>query len=139
MGLFYSESATHYRYYRLIGDPSVSYGRVADILRLDTDVQHPEGLAVTRELPFGMEMFYGLLRRWLAPRAPSHVFLMHAVPVFSGLSLLATFALTWRLTGSWRWSLLAAGLYGTITWSFARSARGTFLRNSTSPVRMSTP
>ena len=127
VGFFYSESATHYRYYRLIADPATPWEQVLPVLRCDVRVQYPEGIEVLREFPFGMELFYGLLRRWLAPATAPHVFLVHAIAVYTGLSLVMVFAMTWRVTGSRGWALMAAALYGTLTWSFTRTVRGSFL------------
>lgn len=127
VGFFYSESATHYRYCRMIGDPRVPWGRVWSTLRHDDRVQHPEGVAVLKEYPFGMQLFYGALHRRLAPSTQPHVFLLHAVSIYSGLSLLMVFLMARKLCGACGWALLAAGLYATITWSFVRLARGSFL------------
>ena len=127
VGFFWSESATHYRYYRLIGDPRISWNSIGDTLRRDVRVQWPEGVEVATHFPFGMELFYGVLHRWLAPSATPHVFLLYAVSIFTGLSVVLVFLLARKLTGSNIWSLGAAALYTVSTPSFERTARGGFL------------
>ena len=128
MGLFWSENATYYRHYRMIADPGTSWGEIAATLRRDTMMQYPEGIQVLREMPLGMELFHGVLRRWVMPSVPAHVFLLHSVPIFSGISLVMVFLMARRLMGSWGWSLFAAVVYATLKWSFVRAVRGTFLR-----------
>lgn len=127
VGFFWSESATHYRYYRMIGDPSVSWHTIGAALGRDTRVQYPEGVEVATHFPFGMELFYGLLHRWGAPGATPHVFLLYAICIFASLSLVMVFLLARKLTGSNTWSLGTATLYAVSTPSFIRTVRGSFL------------
>jgi len=127
VGFFHSEAATHYRYYRLVADPATSWREIAATLSHDPAIQYPEGVAVLRDFPVGMEIFYGVLRRWFAPATPPHVFLVHAMSVYAGFLLVMVFLLARRLTGSPWWALLAAAFYATLAWSFERSVWGGFL------------
>jgi len=125
-GFFYSESAIHYRLYEMIADPANDWTTITNTLPLDKRAQWPEGLPVLEELPFGMEMFYGLLHRWLAPLSVPHVFLLNAIAVYTGLALICVFLMGQRVTGSCWWGLFGAVLYATLEWSFVRTVRGAF-------------
>lgn len=120
-GLFYSEAAVRYHYYRLISDPAKDWGHVLSTLRSDGRLQHPEGVRPAQEFALGMELFYGLLRRWLGPSVPAHVFLLDAVAVYTGLSMLLVFLLARQVTRRDGWGLLAALIYASLGPSYMRT------------------
>ena len=127
VGLFYSEGDVRYRYYRMFADPAVRRGELWRVMGRDTRLQYPEGVRPLREFTIGIEPFYGILRRYLAPSVPAHVFLVDAVAVYTGLSMLMVFLLTRQATGANGWGLLAAALYCTLVPSYQRTTGPGFL------------
>jgi tetratricopeptide (TPR) repeat protein len=114
--LFWTESAFHYRYARMIAQ-----GR--SIPALDRDVQHPEGMALFRQETPAMEFAAGLpyrAIRLLAPGLPFHRWLVWFVCAFSSLSIVACFLAAravWRTEAA---GIVAAAAYALSPLSFVR-------------------
>jgi len=122
-GIFWSESAFHYRYARMIAQ-----GR--DVPALDRDAQWPEGVAPIREFTFGMEYAAGLSYRALRPLlgdAPFHRYLAGFIAAWSSLSIVAAFfaaRVLWRssaagIVAALAYALSPASISRTI-WSYVR-------------------
>jgi hypothetical protein len=114
--LFWTESAFHYRYARMVG-----LGE--SIPALDRDVQFPEGMRVFREETVVMEYAAGLtfrVARLVAPGLPFHRWLVWFVCAFSSLSIAAAFLAGRALWGSRAAGLVAAFAYGLSPFSFNR-------------------
>lgn len=87
-GLFWTESAFHYRYAKMVAS-----GR--KLPETDYAMQYPEGIGVFRDEMPVMEMVGGTLYRWLAPKGlPFHVFLLRLVSGYSSLVLVPAFLLS---------------------------------------------
>ncbi len=122
-GLFWSESAFHYRYARAIanGEPVPS---------LDREAQRPEGIVPMRELTMGMEFAAGLSYRALRPLladTPFHVYLVAFISFWSSLSIGAAYFAGRALWGSATHGLVAAAAYALSPLSVFRTV-GNFLR-----------
>lgn len=114
--LFWTESAFHYRYAKMIAE-----GR--PVPALDRDVQFPEGAAPLREFTLGMEYAAGLsyrAARVVAPWLPFHRWLVWFVCAFSSLSIVAAFVAGRALWGSETAAAVAAFAYGLSPLSFNR-------------------
>jgi tetratricopeptide (TPR) repeat protein len=114
--LFWTESAFHYRYAKMIAE-----GR--PIPALDRDVQFPEGAAPLREFTLGMEYAAGLPYRAIrvvAPWIPFHRWLIWFVCAFSSLSIVAAFVAGRAVWGSTTAALVSAFAYGLSPLSFNR-------------------
>jgi tetratricopeptide (TPR) repeat protein len=112
-GVFWSESAFHYRYARMIasGEP---------VPALDVAAEWPRGVAPHSEFTMGMEYAAGLSYRALAPLfggPPFHVFLAGFISFWSSLSIAAAFVAARAL-----WRSDAAGLVALAAYALAPAA-----------------
>ncbi len=114
--LFWTESAFHYRYAKMVADGK-------GIPAFDRDVQFPEGAAPFRQFTIGMEYAAGLTYRVIrvvAPWLPFHRWLVWFVCGFSSLSIVAAFIAGRALWGSATAAAVAAFAYGLSPLSFNR-------------------
>ncbi|MFN0152577.1 MAG: tetratricopeptide repeat protein [bacterium] len=109
-GIFWSESAFHYRYARMIAQGVA-------VPEIDRDAQWPEGVAPLREFTMGMEYAAGLSYRALRPLlggAPFHVYLAGFIAAWSSLSIAAAFFAARAL-----WRTSAAGLVAALAYALS--------------------
>ncbi|MFH1680063.1 MAG: hypothetical protein ABIH26_05390 [Candidatus Eisenbacteria bacterium] len=106
--LFWTESAFHYRYAKMVAEGK-------PIPEIDYAAQMPEGLRPFSHITIGMELVSGALFRALRAAglvdAPFHVFLIRFICWFSSLSILGAYLAgraVWR--GAWT-GAAAAALY----------------------------
>jgi len=112
-GIFWSESAFHYRYARMI-----AHGLA--VPAMDRDAEWPEGVAPLREFTMGMEYAAGLSYRALRPflgGAPFHIYLAGFIAAWSSLSIAAAFFAAHAL-----WRSPAAGIVAALAYALAPAA-----------------
>ena len=86
-GLFWTESAFHYRYAKMVAE-----GRA--LPETDLAMQYPEGIGVFRDEMPVMEVVGGRLYRLGHSSKPFHVFLLEFVCIYSSLILIPAFILS---------------------------------------------
>lgn len=112
-GVFWSESAFHYRYARMVaaGEP---------VPALDIAAEWPSGVRPHSEFTMGMEYAAGISYRALAPlfgRPPFHIFLAGFISFWSSLSITAAFFAARAL-----WRSDEAGLVAALAYALAPAA-----------------
>ncbi|NNE09707.1 MAG: hypothetical protein HKN20_14195 [Gemmatimonadetes bacterium] len=114
--LFWTESAFHYRYAKMIAEGK-------SIPAVDYRAQMPEGLPVMEQITVCMEWCAGKLYRVLAGlglTVPFHRFLIWFICIFSSLSIPAVYLAARALWGSVVLSCGAMLAYALVPLSFAR-------------------
>jgi len=119
---FSTESALHYKYTKLIAEGK-------SLPKIDYSIQYPEGLEL-KHISLGMEYFYGYLYRFISlfRNILFHIFLIHAIAIFSSLSVVVVYLLAKEIWKN-KISAIVASLFYSITLaSFARFATFAFIR-----------
>lgn len=114
--LFWTESAFHYRYAKMIAEGEA-------IQPVDYRAQMPEGLPVTKQITVCMEWCAGKLYRALSGfgmSVPFHRFLIWFICIFSSLSIPAVYLAARALWGSVVLSFAATLAYALVPLSYAR-------------------
>ena len=105
--VFWTESALHYRYAKLI-----AFQGGLDCV--DEDAQYPEGLDVQRRMTVLMEIVAGYVYRFFIPRSvPFILFLVIFISLYSSSSVIPLYLLSNVIWGNKWYSLLIALLYAT--------------------------
>ncbi len=124
-GLFFSESAVHYHYARLIAEGK-------EIPEIDKRLQYPEGVDTREELTIFMEYLPGMLGRLLETRTDNYDFqdlVILCTCLTSSMTIFPLYFTVLRLFPSLFAALTAAALWTFSLPSFVRTV-GSYLREN---------
>ncbi|MFC1599385.1 hypothetical protein ACFL2W_01215, partial [Candidatus Omnitrophota bacterium] len=123
--LFYSETAFHYRYARIIAEAKEN---PLPLIRNDTFVQYPQTIDSLKYYTIAMEFVYGFAYRLFNFGLPFNLFLIYFNCLFSSLPIVVIFLIAKRLFHDDFIGLGAALFYFSTPASYMRMLTAPFLR-----------